>query len=53
LINSFNSTAQELVLESSLMVLRAPSELVALQGEEGALPDKLFHNNSKLLDANT
>ncbi len=35
------------------MVLRAPGELAVLQGEGGALPDKLFHNESKLLDTNT
>jgi hypothetical protein len=35
------------------MTLRATGELAALQGEGGALPDKLFHNESKLLDTNT
>ena len=35
-----------------LLGLRAPSELVALQREEVALPDKVFCSDSKMLDVN-
>jgi hypothetical protein len=35
------------------LVLCASGEMVVLQSEGGTLPDKLFHNDSKMLDANT